>query len=740
LLLGLVLGVFSLSQVGWRVGASASTCPPLAFTVTEVTPGGVPLGMSQLSLGDLNNDGFVDVVGTDGNGGHGPYVVRNNGNGTFTTLFNYGSNAADSEIADFNGDGNKDFAFARGRIEIAYGDGAFGFPTPTTPFLGPTFGSLLGSAISLATADFNGDGRADLAAGTHSQAGLWIFLQDSAGNLGVPNGFNPNRAPNSEVFLAVDGQIHDIVVGDFNNDTKQDIAALDRSNTNVSVLLGDGAGGFALAAGSPTAVGTAPQGMDAGDVNNDGKLDLVVANINSNQVSVLLGNGAGGFAPQPTIFLSSAPFGTADILLGDFNADGNLELVVPVANFGLANGIFVYTGDGTGSFSSPTHYATGNARYIEAADMDNNGKLDIVAGGGGDGSTLTILYNTTPSCNPDTDGDGVNDASDNCPTVANPNQENNDGDAQGDACDPDDDNDVVNDTADNCPLVANSNQANNDGDSLGDVCDPDDDNDGIPDTSDNCPLVPFTTPEPSITGPATGSVYAVGTPVTFTGSFTDTANGTHTATWVFDSATVAGTVDEATKEVSATHTFTAAGVYKVALIVAATCGGSNMTEVIGPDALTMLVVVYDPSAGWVTGGGWINSPAGAYVADPALAGKANFGFVSKYQNGASVPTGNTEFHFKAGNLKFHSTAYEWMVIAGAKAQYKGSGKINNAGDYRFMLTAIDGQQPGGGGQDKFRIRIWNNVGGGLVYDNQMNAPDSADPTTVLGGGSIVIHK
>ncbi len=57
-----------------------------------------------------------------------------------------------------------------------------------------------------------------------------------------------------------------------------------------------------------------------------------------------------------------------------------------------------------------------------------------------------------------------------------------------------------------------------------------------------------------------------------------------------------------------------------------------------------------------------------------------------------------------------------------------------AGDYRFMLTAIDGQQPGGG-QDKFRIRIWNNAGGGLVYDNQMNAPDSNDPTTLLGGGS-----
>lgn len=130
---------------------------------------------------------------------------------------------------------------------------------------------------------------------------------------------------------------------------------------------------------------------------------------------------------------------------------------------------------------------------------------------------------------------------------------------------------------------------------------------------------------------------------------------------------------------------------------------------------------------------------GAYVPNPSLTGKASFGFVSKYQNGASVPTGNTEFQFKAGNLNFSSTSYEWLVVAGAKAQYKGVGTINGTGSYRFMLTAIDGQINGGGGQDKFRIRIWSD-GGGLVYDNQINDTDSADPTTVLGGGNIVIHK
>jgi hypothetical protein len=146
------------------------------------------------------------------------------------------------------------------------------------------------------------------------------------------------------------------------------------------------------------------------------------------------------------------------------------------------------------------------------------------------------------------------------------------------------------------------------------------------------------------------------------------------------------------------------------------------------------VVVYDPNGGFVTGGGWINSPLGAYRADPTLAGKATFGFVSKYQKGATVPTGNTEFQFHAGNLNFKSTSYDWLVVAGTKAQYKGTGTINGAGNYKFMLTAIDGSK----GPDMFRIRIWDD--NGLVYDNQMGASDTADPTTAIVGGSIVVHK
>jgi hypothetical protein len=72
------------------------------------------------------------------------------------------------------------------------------------------------------------------------------------------------------------------------------------------------------------------------------------------------------------------------------------------------------------------------------------------------------------------------------------------------------------------------------------------------------------------------------------------------------------------------------------------------------------------------------------------AGRATLGIVSKYQKGATVPTGKTEFQFNAANLNFHSDNYDWLVVSGSRAQYKGTGSINDSGSYKFLLTAIDG--------------------------------------------------
>jgi hypothetical protein len=157
----------------------------------------------------------------------------------------------------------------------------------------------------------------------------------------------------------------------------------------------------------------------------------------------------------------------------------------------------------------------------------------------------------------------------------------------------------------------------------------------------------------------------------------------------------------------------------------------------------MLLVTYDPEGGFVTGGGWIWSPLGAYTANTSLEGKANFGFVSKYKKGATVPTGQTEFQFKVADLNFHSSSYEWLAIAGAKAQYKGVGTINGEGEYKFMISAIDSDiiETDSFDIDRFRIKIWYEVNDieYIVYDNALGS-DEGEGRTEIGGGSVVIHS
>ena len=174
------------------------------------------------------------------------------------------------------------------------------------------------------------------------------------------------------------------------------------------------------------------------------------------------------------------------------------------------------------------------------------------------------------------------------------------------------------------------------------------------------------------------------------------------------------------------HIYNRTGVFAVNVTLSDGCASVESTY--------NYVVVYDPEGGFVTGGGWINSPSGAYAADPSLAGKATFGFESRYKKGANVPSGNTEFQFHAAGMNFKSISYEWLVISGSKAKFKGTGTINGAGNYNFMLTAIDGIP------DKFRIKIWDLTTDMIVYDNETGANDILDPVTAISGGSIVVHS
>ncbi len=219
----------------------------------------------------------------------------------------------------------------------------------------------------------------------------------------------------------------------------------------------------------------------------------------------------------------------------------------------------------------------------------------------------------------------------------------------------------------------------------------------------------------------------VGTDVSVAGTFTDPGTAdTHTKSIDWGDGTVSAP-SATTSPVSGTHQYASAGIYDIAVTVRDDDGGAD-TETCS------FVVVYDPDGGFVTGGGWVMSPAGAYPADPGASGRASFGFVSKYKKGATAPTGSTEFQFQAGGLNFHSEDYQWLVVAGTKAQYKGTGTVNGVGGYSFMLTATDGSP------DRLRMKIWRTSDSTVVYDNQLGGGDTANPTTALSGGQIVIHK
>ncbi|MBT5774195.1 MAG: hypothetical protein HOH95_07445 [Dehalococcoidia bacterium] len=253
-------------------------------------------------------------------------------------------------------------------------------------------------------------------------------------------------------------------------------------------------------------------------------------------------------------------------------------------------------------------------------------------------------------------------------------------------------------------------------------------------------LAPMNTP-PEV-GPIDAPLdpVSVETVVHASATFTDPDTlDSHTATWDWGdgSSEVVLVEPTGTRSTASTHVYTSAGVYGVTLRVTDDFGTWD-------ESVFEFVVAYDAEAGFVTGGGWIDSPTGAYTPEDAsdtdVVGRATFGFVSRYRRGATVPSGNTDFRFRAADFNFHSEDYQWLVVGGARAQFKGTGVINGAGDYGFLLTAVDGDLPGGGGVERFRIKIWDVATDIVVYDNQAGSDDGTPLATAIGGGSIVIHR
>lgn len=253
------------------------------------------------------------------------------------------------------------------------------------------------------------------------------------------------------------------------------------------------------------------------------------------------------------------------------------------------------------------------------------------------------------------------------------------------------------------------------------------------------PGVPSVAP-PSI-GPITGNIIlSVGTQLTVSANFVDTdLADTHVAQWAWGDGTFStAAVSESggSGTAAGNHAFLSPGIYKATLTVTDSTGRSAQ--------VAQDIVVYDPAGGFVTGGGWIQSPPGAYRPDLSSSGRATFSFVSKYAKGATVPSGRTEFRFVSARFIFSSTSYDWLVVSGARAQYKGSGSINGVGGYKFILTAIDGDRQGK--PDRFRIKIFHtdpDSGQEVIYYDNQTAGDTegtSDEGTLVNGGSIIVHK
>jgi uncharacterized delta-60 repeat protein len=205
---------------------------------------------------------------------------------------------------------------------------------------------------------------------------------------------------------------------------------------------------------------------------------------------------------------------------------------------------------------------------------------------------------------------------------------------------------------------------------------------------------------------------------------------THTATWDWgDGSTTSGAVAESngSGSISGTHSYVTPGVYQITLAVTDNHGASANT-------VYQYLSVYNPTPqGLFTGARHFTSPAGAVPGQPTLSGPAQFGLTARYQG--SVPTGNLRLTFAAANLDFASTDLSLLVVSGNKATLRGSGTINGVGAYTFLATGLDG---GTTSDDFVRFQI-KDIAGTIIYDSQPGAPDTADPTTKVGAGQVVIH-
>ena len=284
--------------------------------------------------------------------------------------FATGNGPAAVATGDFRGIGRVDLAIANrdsGTVSIllSNGDGTF---QPQTTFVVGTQPS------SIAVGDFNGDQKLDLAVTNEADATVSILLGNGDGT------FQPQKT------FATGGGPQSVITGDFDRDGKIDLAVANSTDSTISILLSNGDGTFQTHMDSPT--GTKPVAVVAADFNADGKLDLVVANQDSNNISILLGNGDGTFQTHKDSGTGLAPSAVA---VTDLNQDSKLDLVV--ANQG-SNTVSILFGNGDGTFGSKTDFQTGTSPVgVAIADFNGDNRLDLAVANQGSNTVSLLIGN-----------------------------------------------------------------------------------------------------------------------------------------------------------------------------------------------------------------------------------------------------------------------------------------------------------------------------------------------------------
>lgn len=337
-----------------------------------------------VAIRDLDGDGKQDLVWVD-QGSDSAWVQLGDGAGGFGPATGLAVGRVPSSVAlgDVNGDGRPDVVVANRSdddVSVYLGDGAGGF--------GAKHDFATGTGPnSVAIGDLNRDGKPDLAVANYAAGTVSVLWGDGAG------GF---AAPADVTVGALSGAL---VIGDFNGDGAPDLAVANQGDDDVSVLENDGAGGFPTRLDLPS--GPSPRAVAVADVNGDGRLDLLVANgresVGDDSVSVLLANGMSGFGPRQGFPTGLNP---NSIAVGDLDGDGRPDLVtantgVVPSGTGASNTVSVLLGTGTGEFGPNADFVTGDGPIsVALADLNGDGRLDLVAANVF-ANTVSVLLNTS---------------------------------------------------------------------------------------------------------------------------------------------------------------------------------------------------------------------------------------------------------------------------------------------------------------------------------------------------------